>query len=86
MEEKDILKIVTAHVFGTLFYGSSVWINELAKSTHRRILNSVQHSEARLTIGEYRNKLPRLTVDRISKRYNPHQWMSNSNAKMALSP
>jgi len=73
VETKDMLKIVTYHVFGTMFYGSTVWQNELTKSTHWRIISSIHYRAVRLTIGDNRNKLSRLTVDRISKQCNPHQ-------------
>lgn len=59
-----------------------LWVNELTKSTHWRIkkLCTLQSSQT----GGYRNKLPRLTVDRVCKTCNPLQWMSYSNAKMAI--
>jgi len=84
VDRKDMIKTVTAHVFGTLFYGSAVWLNELTKSVHWRIINSVHYRAVRLAIGDIRNKLPRLSVDRVSKRLSPHQWMLYSNAKMPI--
>jgi len=76
IDKKDMLKIVAAHVFGTLFYGSTVWLNKLTKSVHRRIISSLYNRAVRLAVGDYRNKLPRLTIDRVSKRCNPQQWIS----------
>jgi len=48
VDRKDMIKTVTAHVFGTLFYGSAVWLNELTKSVHWRIINFVHYRAVRL--------------------------------------
>lgn len=84
MDKKDRLKIVTAYVFGTPFYGSTVWLSKLTKSRHWRIINSIHYRAFGLAIGDYRNKLTRLTIDHISKRFNLYKWMSYSNAKKAI--
>jgi len=67
-----------------MFYGSAVWLNKMIKSVHWRIINSIRYRAVRLAIGDIRNRLPRLSVNRISKRLSPHQWMLYSNAKMAI--
>jgi len=80
----QLLKIVTAHVFGSLYYGSPVWLNELTKAEHWRILNSVHYRAIRLALGDTYNKIPRREVDSQSARFTPHQWMYYSNTKMAI--
>jgi len=83
INKKD-LKVVRSHIFGQLFYGSPVWLGELTRSAHWKLLNSIHYRAVRLAIGDCLNMLSRHEIDRISGRCNPRQWMEYSNAKIAI--
>jgi len=77
-------KILTTHFFGMVYYASRVWLNKLTTCRQRKILSSMHYKVLRCANGDYRNKAPQINLDNIFKSVAPAQWMTYSNAKLAL--
>jgi len=77
-------RILTTHFYGMLYYASQVWLNELTLSKHWKSLNSLHYKALRSSVGDFRNKIARATLNQMFKRATPVQWMCYSNAKLAI--
>jgi len=84
IDKKHMMKVITAHLFSMLYYAAPVWLNPLTRKRHITMLNSIHYRAMRLSIGDWRNKIPRREVDLKCKRATPTQWMAYCNAKVAI--
>jgi len=84
IDKKHMMKVITAHLFSMLYYAAPVWLNPLTRQRHITMLNSIHYRAMRLSIGDWRNKIPRREVDLKCKRATPTQWMAYCNAKVAI--
>jgi len=84
VDRKYVIRVVTSHVYGILYYSAPVWLTEQTKNEHWRLLNSVHYRALRVGIGDYTNKVSRHDLDLNLKRVNPHQWMAYCCSKLAI--
>jgi len=76
--------ILTSHYFGTIYYASPVWLNEITTAKQWHLLNVLHYKGIRSICGDFRRKKSRAQLDEIMKRAKPHQWMRYSNAKLVI--
>jgi len=92
LEIKQALTVVTAQALSILYYGSVVWLTPGLRKTQLKALESMHYRCLRLVIRDFRRKVSRHIIDKITKRLPPTTWMDYSicslyiNAKMTGQP
>jgi len=81
---KQTLVIVTAQALCILYYAAVVWLTpHIAKSELKRI-ESMHYHCVRLTIRDYRQRVSRNVVDKVTKRLPPHLWTRYSVCSLMM--
>lgn len=68
-----------------IYYSSQIWLNELTSIKQWRLINALHFKALRISIGDYRKKIPKEELSRTFDRATPFQWMNYSNSKLAIS-
>jgi len=84
LNQNEIIKVTTSHLYGLLYYAAPVWLNSLTSSLNMKLLNSIHYRAMGNTIGDFFNRCSRREVDERTKRSTPRQWANYCNAKMAI--
>lgn len=84
VKQAGMKKIILTHLFGMLYYGSVVWLNELTSFKIIRSLESIHYKGLRIAAKDYYMTLSRERLDDIFNRATLCKWMKYSNTKMAL--
>jgi len=84
MDREQMKRIVTSHFFGSIYYASPVWLNEISTSVHWRILNSIHYRALRTAVKDHWRLLPKKELNNIFQRATPSQWMKYSCCKLAI--
>jgi len=73
LTEEQFLKAASANYYGSVFYSSIVWYQNL-KQTHKNKLNSIHFRMLRTAKKDYKMKLKRDELTNTCKRATPDQW------------
>ena len=73
LTEEQFLKAASANYYGSVFYSSIVWYQNL-KQTHKNKLNSIHFRMLRTAKKDYKMKLKREELTNTCKRATPDQW------------
>jgi len=73
--EKQYLKIVTGNYYSTVFYGSTVWFDNI-KSIHKTKLNSMHFRLLRVACRDFQNLISKEDLTKRCQRAAPRQWVN----------
>jgi len=92
MTAKQSLMVVTAQALSLLYYGSAVWLTPGLKKANLKTVESLHYRCVRLVVRDYRKRISREVIDKVTKRLPPRLWIEYSicslyiNARMCNYP
>jgi len=84
MNRDQMKRILTSHFFGTIYYGSPVWLTELTSSVHWKAMNSLHYRALRTAVKDNKRLWHRQDLNKAFERATPIQWMKYSCSKLAI--
>jgi hypothetical protein len=73
LTEEQFLKAASANYYGSIYYASSVWFQNL-KQVHKTKLNSYHFRLLRTAKRDFKMKLKRTELTELCQRATPEQW------------
>jgi hypothetical protein len=83
LNSEELLRLITAQYFSIVFYCSPLWMGGLSAASWRRI-NSAHYRALRAVYGDFKFKMKRSELDKISKRATPVEWASYAIASTVI--
>jgi len=84
LDMDQFLKIATAQIYSILYYASQVWLNETLRSDYWQRLKSLHYRVLRAAARDFKQKMPKTTLDKKCKRVNPKTWSTYSTSSLVI--
>ena len=68
------MRLVTAQIFGLLYYASPVWLGQTLEATSWRMINSVHFKALRLVCNDHHSRISRIKLSKELQRATPLEW------------
>ncbi len=83
LNTEELLRLITSQYFSIVYYCCPLWIGSLTSTAWKRI-NSAHYRALRAVYGDYKMKLKRAELDKMSKRATPKEWAQYSIAATVI--
>ncbi len=83
LTEGQFIKSVTCNFYSSVYYGSSVWLNN-CKSISKTKLTSLHFRLLRTACKDYKNRMSRDELTNRCKRATPLEWSRYTSASVAI--
>jgi len=78
------LKLITSFYFSAVYYGAAVWMTQDLKAKDWKLLEAAHYKAMRVAARDYKQVVPKVTLDETCKRATPRQWSSYISAATAI--
>jgi len=84
LKDSELLQVISSHYFARLYYGSEVWF-PCSSAKHKKMIASAHYYALRLVVKDFKSKMSRDQINRITKRASPQELMDFKISKLLIS-